>query len=156
MKSTKLSFSSRLQVSRKPNPETGCIEWTSTTDGKGYGIIHSKGKNIYVHRYIYEQYKGTIPAGLGVLHTCNNSLCSNPDHLYAGTPKQNMRDMHNAGRGITAYVMHSITEEQYKILANPCYSQAVKQQLTGLSKGTVIRAIPVAREYMKNKKAGEI
>lgn len=33
-----------------------------------------------------------------VLHTCHNRKCVNPNHLYVGTQKDNMRDMTTSGR----------------------------------------------------------
>jgi len=46
-------------------------------------------------------HKGEIPKGLHVLHTCHNSLCVAPHHLYLGTHQQNMLDTAKAGkRGI--------------------------------------------------------
>ena len=38
-----------------------------------------------------------IPAGkhIHLCHACNNGKCSNPKHLYWGTPKENVGDMHN-------------------------------------------------------------
>lgn len=41
----------------------------------------------------------TIPAGMKILvcHACGNSKCSNPSHLYFGTPKENINDACNHG-----------------------------------------------------------
>lgn len=41
----------------------------------------------------------TVPSGMRILicHACHNAKCSNPKHLYFGTPKENVADMKAAG-----------------------------------------------------------
>ena len=43
-------------------------------------------------RYIYQMFKGEIPSGLVIRHTCDNKKCINPDHLILGTYKENTQD----------------------------------------------------------------
>ena len=64
----------------------------------GYGKIKYQQKYYSVHRLIYEYYKGDIPDGLFVCHTCDNPSCMNPDHLFLGTCKENIRDSVKKGR----------------------------------------------------------
>ncbi len=42
----------------------------------------------------------TIPDGkrIHVCHACHNSKCSNPNHLYWGTPRENLNDAYSNGR----------------------------------------------------------
>lgn len=47
---------------------------------------------------VYKIFKGKIPAGLMVCHTCDVRNCINPDHLFLGTAQDNSTDMVQKGR----------------------------------------------------------
>lgn len=87
------------KVEKSDNPD-GCWLWTGSISKAGYGVIGANGKGIYTHRFIYEHFKGTIPDGMFVCHTCDNPACCNPAHLWLGTHKENMRDMARKERAV--------------------------------------------------------
>lgn len=77
-------------------PDT-CWEWQGHRE-KGYGILMVYGRRLYAHRISYFLTHGDIPAGLVVMHSCDNPPCANPAHLSVGTQGDNLRDMASKGR----------------------------------------------------------
>lgn len=81
-----------------PEPNTGCWLWCLGADNNGYGVVRHNGKQDRAHRVSYAETFGEIPNCMHVCHKCDVTSCVNPDHLFVGSRKDNMRDMAAKGR----------------------------------------------------------
>lgn len=73
-----------------------CWNWLAYKTPTGYGRFTSQRTRVPAHRFAYESFCGTIPAGFDVDHTCHNRGCVNPGHLRAVTHKQNTENRKGA------------------------------------------------------------
>lgn len=73
-----------------------CWIWKGAVKDTGYGVMQkgARGRGlIRVHRFSYEYHtRETIPKGKVLMHSCNNKVCVNPDHLSVGTYGENLKD----------------------------------------------------------------
>lgn len=82
-----------------------CWVWTGIRDSCGYGTIGESpfgdGRRIkhQVTRWLWEYLFHPIPKGKIICHTCDNTSCVNPNHLYVGTAKSNALDREQRNRG---------------------------------------------------------
>lgn len=86
----------RFMARVKINEQSGCWDWQGYVQN-GYGKFWFKGTMMYAHRAAFEMTLGYRPKKL-VLHSCDNKLCVNPEHLREGDQRENMRECVERGR----------------------------------------------------------
>lgn len=82
----------------------GCWTWSGGKDQDGYPVFTVGGRPYRGHRWIWEELRGPIPAGMLICHRCDNPPCVNPDHLFLGTNSDNMLDAVGKGRLVPRYI----------------------------------------------------
>lgn len=128
-----------------PEPMSGCWLWEGTVHRDGYGQIKIDGTLHRAHRLSYELHKGRVPPTLGVLHKCDTRCCVNPDHLYVGSPADNVDDMVRRGRNRRgeAQSQAKLTERAVK---------AIRQ--SGRPSAELARKYGVTRQCIRNVRTG--
>ena len=100
----------------KPNGCYDVISHKPTRKNVGYFHIVRFKKDWVLTRLLFYVYNGYFPET--VMHTCDNPMCINPEHLKAGTPKDNSEDMVKKGRSARGTKNkgkgHKLTEDQVR------------------------------------------
>lgn len=81
--------------------EHGCWAWGGNRVKSGYGRVDFGGRKYILHRIIYKLCVGELATRVQACHKCDNPICCNPSHLFAGTASDNQRDSVAKGRNRT-------------------------------------------------------
>lgn len=127
-----------------PEPNSGCWIWDGATQWNGYGAIAKGGRTVSAHRAHYEFiHKVTLAREIDVCHRCDNRSCVNPDHLFAGTRRENMQDCAKKGRiKVPELAGHKspsakLTVDQVRAIRRDSRSNRALGRVYGVDKGTI-------------------
>lgn len=129
-----------------PEPNTGCWLWLRCVQEFGYGRINTGDIQTYTHRASFLAFRGDIPSGLCVLHSCDVPSCINPDHLRLGTKQENTNDAKRRKRGLGA--RSRLTEEQV--------DEMRRRLLAGETTVALAPEYGVCRQYLGRIRKGHV
>lgn len=76
-----------------------CWPWKAGRSKNGYGAFKDASNLCRgAHQVAWEIENGEALAGRLACHICDNKLCCNPAHIYAGNRRENMLDMLDRGK----------------------------------------------------------
>lgn len=130
-------------------PEEGeidaqCWGWMGPLRSRsGYGRISIGQISYPAHRVSYSLYKGSIPYGMLVRHTCDSPPCTNPLHLLVGTYSDNIMDKFARGyegRPRAKLTWEQVEEIRRKYAATPYNKAALGREygVTGQAIGYIV------------------
>lgn len=144
---TQLNKADFLRFTEKLLLSDGCWGWISAGDSKHYPKFKlAKGVGIDAHRLSYQVFKGEIPKGYLVCHSCDNRRCCNPEHLFVGTAQENVLDAVRKNRIVPPRVVK---------LSDIQIAQVKKQLREGKSHAAIALEFGVARSTISKISRGE-
>lgn len=129
-----------------------CAEWQGAISPTGYGKTKFRGVSLDAHRAMWYAANGSIPAGLFVMHSCDNRKCVSLAHLSLGTPSDNMQDASRKGRILSTA---PIGEASPKAKLTTAQVVEIRRRLEAGEPGTSIaQDFPVDRSAISKIKRG--
>jgi hypothetical protein len=129
-----------------PEPNSGCWLWEGALYWNGYAALNIRGRVVRAHRACLKLRLPDLARGIDACHSCDVRSCVNPDHIFAGTRRDNMQDCKRKGRfhflvnlpGEACRNSKLTNEEVLAIRADPRSSRAIAATYS-VSKGTVLQ-----------------
>lgn len=92
-----IRFCQKIRITKK------CWLWTAAGGHHSQAVFNHDGMTTSAVRLAYNLANGIdpvqpIPSGKVLMHTCDNTLCVNPEHIKMGTDYDNQQDSIRKGR----------------------------------------------------------
>lgn len=71
--------------------DSACWRWMGSVTATGYGRFSYQSRATWAHRASWQMFRGFIPEGMEIDHTCRNRRCVNPKHLEPVSHRENVR-----------------------------------------------------------------
>lgn len=130
-----------------------CWIWTACKPSTGWYGRFGFGKNgtMSAHKAAYVIANRKLPTGY-VCHRCDNPLCVRPEHLYDGTPSDNVRDMNERGRA-NRPVWRGEAHPRARYTAEQ--ARAVRRLTAeGHQRGYIVQALGVSKQFVDKVRRG--
>ena len=114
-----------------------CVEFKYRSNADGYSQPRlSTGKTVYAHRFSYCWNNGVgyeEIKDLCVMHSCDNPLCVNPNHLSKGTWADNNKDRANKGRTVVSSSRRKLSSVDVMVIKNRYDPTKKRDKVNGIS-----------------------
>ncbi len=141
----------KARLMRKADLVDGCWVWSGPLDRDGYGHTRLFGTR-RAHRAMWIAINGPIPAGLCVLHRCDNPPCVRPEHLFLGTQAENQYDRARKGRYAKGDEHHMHGSRK---LAREQAEQICRRYEAGETQDSIAKAFGVSHSHVGRVVRGE-
>lgn len=125
----------------------GCFEWQNAVARNGYGVATRNNRRWTITRVVMNLVYGfeMENSEILVLHKCDNPKCVNPEHLFIGTTKDNIRDKIKKGRHLTEEGLYCNTKLKVAEV-----KEIFRLSKAGLSNRKIAKCFNVSRGTIDN------